>query len=431
MPEVVGPNIFGSYLAGRQAYQGEQQQQFQNQLAQRQAQMQEAEFQQQQERIAREQQFNQLAGQFLGQGDVDAAGGLPTGGGDPSAAAAAAGIPGAPQQPQQAPRTSFAQLAALDPARAFQMQQAMYQQHQQQQQEQADQARQIVTRAQYALKSHAPATLLKVGFPDFAKQLSEQGVDVDALSDDDVRGYAQTLIEHFGPIAGIGPAGPGEQFTLGEGQKRFDSAGHEIASVEKQPSADDGRNDRNDRFNRANTLRDEFNAITQDFGTVKSSLGTIEATAKNPSAAGDISLITAYMKMLDPTSSVKEGEFNTAQYAASVPQRLMGAYNKILSGQRLTEDQRADFIGQAKNIFNSRQTQYKSSREKYRQLATKTDVDPTLVVGEDDGAPAPASQAERRPAAKPKESGPRVGVVEGGYRFKGGNPADPSSWEKV
>lgn len=34
-------------------------------------------------------------------------------------------------------------------------------------------------------------------------------------------------------------------------------------------------------------------------------------------------------------------------------------------------------------------------------------------------------------ATAPRGSGPKPGTIEDGYRFKGGNPADPNSWEKV
>jgi hypothetical protein len=36
------------------------------------------------------------------------------------------------------------------------------------------------------------------------------------------------------------------------------------------------------------------------------------------------------MKMLDPTSVVREGEFATAQNAASIPIKIVNMYNKAL-----------------------------------------------------------------------------------------------------
>jgi len=41
------------------------------------------------------------------------------------------------------------------------------------------------------------------------------------------------------------------------------------------------------------------------------------------------------------------------------------------------------------------------------------------------------SKASQQPAQQAAGKGPKVGTVEGGYRFKGGDPANPSSWVKV
>lgn len=97
----------------------------------------------------------------------------------------------------------------------------------------------------------------------------------------------------------------------------------------------------------------QFANQAQPFIQIGQAYKKIEVAAKNPSAAGDISLIFGYMKLLDPGSVVREGEFATAQNAGSIPQSIYGMYNKALSGERLAPTVRNDFLNQAKNLISS------------------------------------------------------------------------------
>lgn len=100
-------------------------------------------------------------------------------------------------------------------------------------------------------------------------------------------------------------------------------------------------------------LRNQYLQQSKDFVQVRDAFGKVAAATKNPSAAGDLALIFNFMKILDPGSVVREGEFATAQNAASVPDRVRNMYNRVMSGERLNPDQRQDFIEQAGNIFKS------------------------------------------------------------------------------
>ena len=104
-------------------------------------------------------------------------------------------------------------------------------------------------------------------------------------------------------------------------------------------------------FKRSNTIRNRYDKKSGAFEKVRDAHSRIKASAKSPDAAGDMALIFNYMKMLDPGSTVMEGEFRTAAGAASVPERLKGAYNRVLSGENLTPKQRKEFVGRAEKLM--------------------------------------------------------------------------------
>jgi len=108
-------------------------------------------------------------------------------------------------------------------------------------------------------------------------------------------------------------------------------------------------------FKRAEKLRAEIFKASTEFEKLDSAFGRIQASSEDPSAAGDIALIFNFMKMLDPGSVVREGEFATAAQATGVPGRILNQYNKLITGERLAPKQRTDFLNQSKNIFDRAQ----------------------------------------------------------------------------
>lgn len=140
----------------------------------------------------------------------------------------------------------------------------------------------------------------------------------------------------------------------------------------------------------------ERSPLVKNATTVAENYGRIRAAAENPSAAGDLSLIFGYMKMLDPGSTVREGEFANAQNAAGVPDQVKNAYNRAMSGERLNPEQRADFLDQAERQVESQRRLLQSVMGRYSTIAEKYGVDPFEVVFDpfdvyDMGAEGPSS----------------------------------------
>ena len=177
--------------------------------------------------------------------------------------------------------------------------------------------------------------------------------------------------------------------VVAQGQNRGLSPSEQraVAREERAEQREQQREQAGSRRDEVN-LRREFNnrQEVKDYATVRSAYQSVQAAARQPSAAGDLSLIFAYMKILDPGSVVREQEFANAQNAAGIPDRVRNLYNRALNGQRLNPNQRRDFINQANNLFQTRQQTYDRIASEYRGYAESYGVSPDRVAPIDRGS---------------------------------------------
>jgi len=133
-------------------------------------------------------------------------------------------------------------------------------------------------------------------------------------------------------------------------------------------------------FSNEGDLRKEFTTQVKPFIELGQAYQKIETAAKNSSPAGDIALVYGFMKVLDPGSVVREGEFATAQNAGSIPQSVVNMYNKALTGERLGEATRLDFLSQARNIIESQRQVAGDVVQRYSDIAKRSKLSPEQVV---------------------------------------------------
>lgn len=191
--------------------------------------------------------------------------------------------------------------------------------------------------------------------------------------------------------------------TLGENESRIDpttgaqmigNAGIAARGLERQANAISQQNadtargrlqldqqqEQGPDWDAMNSLRGEGEDLIRDYRKIEEAFSRVAASAEDPSAAGDLALIFNYMKMLDPGSTVREGEFATAQNAGGVNSRVVSFYNSMLNGERLTVQQRADFVDRARRLFAEQQRVANERLDPLREQSRERGFDPRYSV---------------------------------------------------
>jgi hypothetical protein len=158
---------------------------------------------------------------------------------------------------------------------------------------------------------------------------------------------------------------------------QMDQIGLETAQVE----LDRLRNPAPDREGEAK-LRREFVSlpIVKSFSDQSTAYGRVLASVNDPTPSGDLALIFNFMKVLDPGSTVREGEFATAAQSGGVDDRVRALYNQVVEGTRLSAVQRDDFADRATRLYANAEQQYTGVAEQYAAFATQSGYDPATMM---------------------------------------------------
>lgn len=211
------------------------------------------------------------------------------------------------------------------------------------------------------------------------------------------------------------------------------------------------------RATQEGAMRDDFRQESKNYLVMRDGFQRVKSSSASNTGAGDLAMLYGFMKLLDPNSVVRETEFQMAQSAGSIPERMRAAWLRVISGQRLDPDVRAQFVKEAEAINRQNTADHAKMSGTYRRIAERGGLNPENVVVDYSAAepePAPEQQTGgTQPAmlggipnpmlnsnppvnpAAPKAEVPTVGAVvegdDGSYLFSGGNPNDRKNWKKV
>jgi hypothetical protein len=104
------------------------------------------------------------------------------------------------------------------------------------------------------------------------------------------------------------------------------------------------------------------------------------ATNPNPTPATDMSLVYAYVRVLDPGSAVKEGEYALVEQSRSIPESVKQTVKKVTDGERLSPAQRQAFLAESDRILKGTLDQQKDVDDRYVALSNTYQVNPKNVI---------------------------------------------------
>ena len=158
-------------------------------------------------------------------------------------------------------------------------------------------------------------------------------------------------------------------------------------------------------------LRGEYSKRIEDLSAAERNFSIIETSAADNSGAGDIALVTSFMKMLDPGSVVRETEFATAANTGGLLAKLKSAVTKIEDGKFLSPEQRTDFQRLAGKYLEAANTQEQGVQSSYQAIIDNYGLNPVNVFGARAATAAAPSEAPAAAEVQPAPADATSGSI--------------------
>lgn len=172
------------------------------------------------------------------------------------------------------------------------------------------------------------------------------------------------------------------------------------------------------------TLRQQFAAAPEVKAYKDVAAAYNSAVAAGNNLAGDLNLVYAFAKAMDPGSVVREGEQVMVMGTGAAAERLRGWINSIQGGARLTPEIRANLINELNTRIDAWANQYGSLRSQFEDAAKSRGLNVRNVLDQpvqiNRQSPPAATDTNNPPMIQPRRRGdtPRRSLSEifGGAR---------------
>lgn len=180
------------------------------------------------------------------------------------------------------------------------------------------------------------------------------------------------------PLSGQAVA-PDPKRVKREDNQDYRDAGRFGLSVE-----DNARQDRKFIFDKTRDLRSDFDAAPEVKAYRNSLPAYVSALKTANTPQGDLALIYAYAKLMDPASAVRDSEAASVANADTIAGQIVAKYRKQIEGTgTFSPEARSNLRAEMRTRINEYKSAHDYFRERFASDAQSFGVDPVRVVGPD------------------------------------------------